>query len=114
MRKEKDLLNLECVLTDSERLAYSKELADSIGKKHRSEDGLKSFMAQAKAEISGFDASINLLSEKLSTGREYRKVECRVEWNFERKTKRWTRVDTFEVCKEDLMSEKECQEEMDI
>jgi len=114
MRKTKEKLNLECVLTDQEKLAYSKQLAENLSKKQRAEDTLKSFNTQKKAEIAGLDAEINLKVDKINSGREYRDVECTIFWDWDRKVKVWTRTDTGEVAHEDIISEHELQEEADL
>lgn len=85
MENKKTSLHLECILTDPEKLTYSKEMAEAVGLRARSEDSLKSFSTQIKAQIAGHDAKINLLAEKLSTGREYREVECVTIKDFKKK-----------------------------
>lgn len=112
MRKQKETLNVECILTEQDKLAYAKSLAENISRRQRSEDGLKSFATQAKAEITGYEAQINLFSEKINTGREYRYIECEIEYDWEAKIKKWRRVDNKEICKEDIISERELQEEL--
>jgi dTDP-4-dehydrorhamnose reductase len=114
MRKQKDVLQLECVLNDLERLAYAKQLAEFISRRQRAEDGLKSFQSQVKGEISGHEAQINLLSEKLNTGREYRAVECEIIYDWDNKLKKWRRLDTKEIAKEDIIPERELQEELAV
>ena len=112
MRKENEDLHLECILTDQEKLDYSKELAENISKKARSEESLKSFQTQMKAEIASCDAKINLMAEKLNTGKEYRMVDCKIEYRFKTNTKIWTRLDTMETLKECAIPAEEMQEEL--
>jgi hypothetical protein len=115
MRPTKDTLSLECILTDSERLAYSKSLAENISEKTKSENRLKSFSAQAKAEIAGHDADISLLCEKINTGREYRDVLCNIVYDWEKKTKQWIRTDMPDVvARETKISADELQEHLDL
>lgn len=90
-------LYLECILSDQEKLSYSKELGENITLKSRSEEALKSFSTQKKAEIAGHEAKINLLADKINTGREYRDIECEIKFDWEEKTKSWLRKDTGEV-----------------
>jgi hypothetical protein len=114
-RKPKnETLTLECQLTDKEKLGYSKELGEALSKKNRAEDSLKSFQTQAKSDIAGLEAKINSLADKINTGREYRSVECEVIMDFEKKEKIWTRKDTGEIAKTDIISEHELQEEIEI
>ena len=114
MRKEKEYLTLECILTDKEKLEYSKQLAENVSNKARAEDSLKSFQTQQKAQISNHEAQINLYSEKINTGKEYRAIECQVIYDFEKKEKSWKRKDTGEIAKTDIITEKELQEEADL
>ena len=114
-RKPKiETLTLECLLTDKEKLGYSKELGEAITKKSRAEDSLKSFQTQAKSDIAMLDSKINLLADKINTGREYRLTECVVTLDFDSKEKTWTRKDTGEIAKTDIISESELQEEIAI
>jgi hypothetical protein len=110
VERGKETITLECILTDDEKLKYSKTIAESVSKKARAEDALKSFQTQQKAEIAGFDASINSIAEKLSTGREYRPVECRLVLNFKTKTKNWVRTDTGEIGRTVPLDESDYQE----
>ena len=114
MRERKKTLNLECELTDAERLIYSKKLAGALTDKSRSEDRLKSFQTQMKAEIAGYEANINMLSDKINTGHEFRDVECAVEWLWEKGEKHFIRIDTGEVAKVHVISEGEQQEELNL
>lgn len=67
-----------------------------------------------KSTIDGCDAQINLISDKLNTGSEFREIPCEIEYDFENKLKRWIREDTGEIAKEDIIPYNELQEEMDI
>ena len=99
MRRTTEELELECVLTDEEKLRYSKELSEAISAKARAEESLKSFQTQKKAEIAKAEATINMLAEKINTGHEFRPVECEIKWDFKKKEKSWVRKDTSEVAK---------------
>ena len=107
-------LNVECKLTREEKLKYSEELAENINQKKRTEDSLKSYKSQAKSEIEKAEASINLLSQKISSGKEYRAVKCKVEYDWDKKTRSWIREDTGEVVKDDIIPEELFQQNMDV
>ena len=113
-RKTKETLNLQCTLTNDELLKYSREMSEAISEKTRTENNLKSFAAQAKSEIAERDAKISLYSEKINTGKEYRPVECTIVYFWESKEKAWTRNDTHEVVKTDIIPESELQEEANL
>lgn len=112
MRRTKENLHLECILTDKEKLAYSKELSEKITAKARAEESLKSFQTQKKAEIAGCEATINLLADRINTGREFRLVECEIKYDFKEKIRTCTRTDTGEVVRETPIPEEEMQEEL--
>jgi uncharacterized protein YecA (UPF0149 family) len=114
MRKIKDILSLQCILTEKELLTYSKQLSENISKKARSEDCLKQFSSQVKSEIATCDANINSIAEKLNTGKEFRNVDCEIVYDFEKKERRWVRVDTFETIKTDMILEEDLQEGIKI
>lgn len=114
MRRTKENRSLICKLTDAELKEYSKKLAESISEKARVEDDLKSFSTQSKAKIQGCDATINLLSEKINTEREYRMVECEIKYDFKKMEKKIVRKDTGEVIDTDIISEEEKQEELEV
>lgn len=113
-RQKKDIKTLECVLTDSEIISYSKELGDRISERNRLEATKKSYMTQIGAEIASVNARISTLAEKVYSGREYREIECRITYDFETKTKSWWRIDTGEHIKDDIIPESELQEELGV
>lgn len=114
MKTSKVRRNLECKLTDQELKEYSKRLADCVSRKSREEDSLKSYSTQAKAKIQSCDAEINLLSEKINTEKEYRMIDCTVEYDFKKGIKSITRNDTDEVVDQEIISEEERQEELSL
>ena len=73
--------NLTCLLTVEEMKTLGVELADASQKKTRLEDDKKQAMSQYKAEIDAADAEINAISQKISSGREIRMVECTVRYH---------------------------------
>jgi hypothetical protein len=109
MEKKTELL--ECKLTNEELLSYGQLL--SVKNKE-----VVSLEAQKKATMSEYAAKINLakaeidnLSGKVSTGREYRRVEVRVEFNVPRKEKKTIyHEDTGEMVREENMTGDECQD----
>ena len=114
MRKTKEMRKLECVLTDANRLNYSKELSETIQDKARHEDSLKSFTIQAKAEIQGCQEKINLLASKLSTGKEYREVEVEIVYNWQDGKRYYTRTDTGAIVDFETIPPEDMQEWIDL
>lgn len=68
--------------TGEEQANNSKELAETCGQKKEVEDEKKSVMSSFKAKIDSHDARINVLSKWISTGYDYRSVECVLKKNF--------------------------------
>lgn len=98
-------MQLECILTNEEKLKYSKA---------RAEDNLKSYQPQTKAQIASFEATINLLADKLNSGTEYRDVVCDIIVDYKAKTKSFIRKDTGQTARLDELSEKDLQQELKI
>jgi hypothetical protein len=113
-RKEKDVLTLQCILTDEEKADYSSKLAQTVSDKRKKDGEMENFRTQYKAEITQFENAITLYAEKVNTGKEFRAIECSILFNFDNKTKTWIRKDTGEVAKDDIISESELQEEMEL
>ena len=113
-RIKSEKIPLQCILTDEEKLRYGEELSHHISQLKQSEDSLKSFKAQVNGEIETHQAQINVLSEKIGSGKEFRPVECRVDYDFDAKKRYWIRTDTGEVIKEDVIPEADLQEEMEL
>lgn len=92
-------MQCECILTDTDKLALSKELSEHITSQARAEDDLKAFNTQKKAEISGHVAHINRIAGLLNSGREYRDVLCEIVMDQKKDEVVWIRQDTMEITK---------------
>jgi len=114
MRIKKEKLVLPCILTDAEKLEFSRSLTLHISDKKKCEDNLKSMASQIKAEIQAHEGNINSYAEKISTGREYREIFCEIVYDFSNRTKSWVRTDTGEVVKAGTISEEELQENIPL
>lgn len=114
MRIEKEKLLLPCVLTNDEKIAYGLEMATEQQRVMEAEGRKQSFNSSIKAEIESHEARAHEIGNKLTTGKEYRDIECKIERNWEEKTRRWIRLDTGEIAREDIIPEHELQEEMEL
>ena len=114
MRNTKCTRSLECVIEEEKLRNYAKDLADVTKKKMRMEDQKRSFTKQIGAELEACSAQINLLSDKVSTGKEYRDIECAIEYDWERKEKAIVRIDTGDVVSTDIIKEDELQEHLNL
>jgi hypothetical protein len=114
MREKTVKRELECILTDSELKDYSKILATSVREKTKLEADLKSYSSHKKAEIETHNGTIALMSEKVASGKEYRDVVCDVTYRWDLKIKTYTRRDTGDVFGNDIISDRELQEEAEL
>lgn len=112
MRKTSEKLQCKCILTDEETLKYSRDMSSAKSKQSRFESELKSYTITKKAEIQEQETKVLIFSEKINNGYEFRDVECEIVYDFDIKIKRWYRKDTGEVEKEDIISDRELQEEL--
>jgi hypothetical protein len=83
----------------------SQRVLEAEGKK-------QAFNSAIKAEIEEHEARANALALKLTSGKEYRDIECVIERNWKEKTRIWRRTDTIEIVKQDIIPEFELQEEL--
>jgi hypothetical protein len=110
MRQIKETLNLECRLTDQEKLDYGRENAVLQIMIDQKRLALKEIRDRYNAEISASESRILVLSRALDSGKEYRPIECRIERDWNRGRKLWFRNDTGEIAKDDIIPEDELQE----
>ncbi len=111
-RLEKETIKLSCILTDPERIKYSQQLAEAIQERGREEDDLKSYKSSAKFRQDSIDGRVNDLTTKISTGKEFRDVECEIVWDFKKREKTWKRKDAKEVVRTARITDEELQEEI--
>lgn len=114
MRVNKETIQLECTLTDAEKLVYGKELSQNLNKIQELDGQLQRFKDGIKSEMTTCETTVNVLSRKIDTGKEFRMIECAITRNWETKTRTWTRTDTGEVVKDDIIPEHEIQEELEL
>ena len=102
---------LECVLTEKELLEYGQQLSRRNNEVTRLESQKKATVSEFTAKVDAAKAEINVLSEKVSTGREWRKVEVEVQFNYPvAGKKRIVRLDTKELVSECNMTADELQD----
>ena len=109
-RKEKENLDLECKLTDSEILGYSREMAEQLSRMRSAEYRKSVFNKQIATELEEIDANISGLTQKVKSGSEFRQVECWIAYNWDTGRRTWTRKDTGEVVKEAAINSEDMQE----
>jgi hypothetical protein len=109
-KQEETHRTLQCVLTNDELLKYSRELAQANQDLSALEDKKKDVVAGFTAQAKRIEADINMNALKVSTGKEMRDVKCVWDYDYERKIKILTRLDTGEVLQEDELTPEELQE----
>ena len=114
MRESKRYEQLECVLSDDELKVYSKSMAEAFKSKEKVEAELQAFKSKKKGEVEAYDALVKDMSYKISSGKEFRKVECRVNYDWDNKEKIIARIDTGEIVDIEIISEHELQEEAEL
>ena len=114
MRPVKEMLTLPCMLTNDEKIVYGLEQAESLQKMEEAENKKKEFDAQIKADIEKHEAKAHEIGHKLTSGKEYREVECTIKYDFKEKVRVWIRKDNGEEAKQDIIPEEMLQEEMDL
>jgi hypothetical protein len=113
-RPTKELRKLSCILTDAECVKCSQQLTDEMDAIDREESDLAEYKKGYGFRIEQITGRMNELRTKIGTGREFRDVECSIEWDFTKKKKIVTRKDTKEVVSTTPISEEECQEELKL
>ena len=109
--KSTDLL--ECLFTEIELKTLSNELACKIIEKTELENKKKSAISDFTGKINDMKAEINLLANKVNTGKEYRNVDCIITMNSPNTgLKTAQRLDTKENIWTDEMTAEELQTEI--
>jgi len=114
MRKTKEPLTLKCILTEAETLKFSREMAQAFSEKTDLEAQKKSYTKQIDADIASCDGKISSNGEKIRSGYEFRSVECRIEYDWKNKVRRWIRNDNSEIARDDIIPEEDLQEELKL
>ncbi len=114
MRPTTSKRQLQCILTDSDRLHYSREIARAVEHKRSAETRLKSAQDQIKSEITSAEEEINRYSTSISNGFETREVECSIQYDFEHGVKTFFRTDTGELVTTETISDRERKEWLDF
>jgi hypothetical protein len=100
---------LACKLTDAELLETARGLSGELAKRAQLDAQLASFKKQIGADIEKCDASIEKFREMISSGEEYRDVECELTYRWAEGVKTTTRKDSGEIVREQVISEDERQ-----
>jgi len=114
-RPTRSVETIPCKLTVKEIIAKSQEQQSHLAKINELEKEAKGMAKYYKGEIEKAEKSVIFLSDQISTGREYREVECSITYDFDsKKEKVYRRVDTGETVRVVPISEFELQEELNF
>ena len=100
---------LRCVLTDAERIAAGRKLAEKCAELQRTEEERKSVASEYKARLDRMTAERNELADKVTSGEEVRRVACELVLDYDKLTAQCIREDTGEIIEERPLSEAEKQ-----
>jgi hypothetical protein len=101
---------LPCILTDDEKIAKSQEMCSALSKVDSLELDLEGIKKRYKSDMETYEKIALDLRQQVSTGKQYKEVECSIVWDFDKKKKIYVRNDTGEVVHDVPISEYELQE----
>jgi len=104
--------NLKCILTDTEKQNLGAVMAEAVARINEAEAELKSFQTQIKSRIAADEATMITCSEKIRTGHEFRRVDCREVKDYENEKVIRIRIDTGETFYERSMEPEERQKDL--
>lgn len=99
-------------LTDEEIIESAKSLASKRTALKHLESEKKSFVEQIKAKASQLESELDELNQRVSEGKAWGKIPCKVVTNYEEGTVTTTRLDTNEVLEERALRDTERQMEI--
>ena len=110
MAESKVMQDLPCVLSRDEKAVKSDELVKRLDEKEVLEERKKSAADDFKRLITAKDCEVRKLAREISTGIEYREVECDEILSFGRNQVDLIRKDTGEIVSSRTMRPEERQE----
>ena len=108
----KTKLNLLVRLTEKELMDHARNMADAVSKMKEAQDRLDSFKSQVKAEMERYQAEINVASDKVNRGEEYRMVDAECQYDFAAGVKTYIRLDTLMEVRKETITDEERQREL--
>ena len=106
--------SLKCILTSEEKQKLGSDMAEAVAKKTEAEKAKKSFLAQITSDIAKEEATISICSEKIRSGYEFRRIECKEVKDFENDKVISYRNDTGDKIRERQMEPEERQKQLNL
>lgn len=106
--------NLKCILTDEEVLNYGKKQAKTLSDLQREDEELASFKTAYKNKVTMLQSTVNILSEKIRNGYEFRMVETEIHTDFDNNMVRFYRKDTGECYATRTLNAEERQQKLNF
>lgn len=103
---------LGCLLSDEERLEFADQLAEANERVESAKSAKKSMMKQMQSEIDVAEAHRDNVNNIVSSKTEYRDVDVRVIWNYDKGRIIQIRTDTGEQIVDRPMTQKEKQQNL--
>lgn len=104
--------HLKYVFTDTDLIELARGMSRALSEQHQAEDELKAVSTQIKSKIALHQAEANAASTKISTGHEFRNVECEITKNYTAGLVTTRRLDSGEIVDTRLMTPEERQVEL--
>lgn len=115
MRAARVKLNMECVYTDGELAEKRDQLSETILDIQQVEDDKATVTRTFKERLDGLYGQSTKLAQQIKNRKEFRMVECAVEFNKPNSGEKTTiRLDTGEMTKIEIMTDDERQEKIEF
>lgn len=114
MRTTKELKWLECTMNQQEIIEEGRILSNSLIAARELEDSLNSVKARIKGELAEHEKKINVCTQRITSGKMQKEVECYTEFDTDKEKVITVRTDTYEVIFERMMAPSERQTELEL
>jgi hypothetical protein len=114
MRTVEEKKWLECVMTQQEIIEEGRTLSNSLVAARELEDNMNSVKARIKGELAEHEKKINVCTQRITSGKMMKEVDCYTVFDTDEETVRTIRNDTYEIIFERAMTPKERQTELEL
>lgn len=114
MRQTKELMELDCELSDQQKLRTAKELGAVFARLNTLRQQKAALDKEMKDKIDDLTGQFAGMAETLHNGTERRKITCKIKYDFTKKKKTWIREDTKKIVKALPISDEDLQEHLKL